>query len=55
MAHKLKQRSPRRNQPPANGRPPELKSTAQDQEAIRQALHRLYQVKRRESSPSTFT
>ena len=46
MAHKLKQRPPRRNQPPASGRPAGLKLTAQDQEAICQALtdyHRLFQ------------
>jgi SRSO17 transposase len=42
----LKQRPPRRNQPPASGRPAGLKLTAQDQEAICQALtdyHRLFQ------------
>jgi SRSO17 transposase len=47
MAHKLKQRPPRRNQPPASGRPAGLKLTAQDQEAICQALtdyHRLFQT-----------
>jgi SRSO17 transposase len=38
MAHKLKQRPPRRNQPPASGRPAGLKLTVQDQEAICQAL-----------------
>jgi SRSO17 transposase len=38
MAHKLKQRPPRRNQPPASGRPAGIKLTAQDQEAICQAL-----------------
>jgi SRSO17 transposase len=46
MAHMLKQRPPRRNQPPASGRPAGLKLTAQDQEAICQALtdyHRLFQ------------
>jgi SRSO17 transposase len=46
MAHKLKQQSPHRSQPPASGRPAGLKLTAQDQEAICQALtdyHRLFQ------------
>jgi len=38
MAHTLKQRLPRRNQPPASGRPAGLKLTVQDQEAICQAL-----------------
>ena len=45
MAHTPKQRPPRRNQPPASGRPAGLKLTAQDQEAICQALtdyHRLF-------------
>src|SRR5512134_3961508 len=46
MAHKLKQRLPRRSQPPASGRPAGLKLTAHDQEAICQALtdyHRLFE------------
>ena len=46
MAHKLKQRLPRRNQPPASGRPAGPKLTAHDQEAICQALtdyHRLFE------------
>ena len=38
MAHMLKQRPPRRSQPPASGRPAGLKLTAQNQEAICQAL-----------------
>jgi SRSO17 transposase len=38
MTHTLKQRSPRRSQPPASGRPAGLKLTAQDQEVICQAL-----------------
>ena len=38
MTYTLKQRSPRRNQPPASGRPAGLKLTAQDQDAICQAL-----------------
>ena len=38
MAHTLKQRPPRRNQPPASGRPAGIKLTAQDQDAICQAL-----------------
>jgi SRSO17 transposase len=47
MTHTLKQRSPRRNQPPASGRPAGLKLTAQDQEAICQALtdyHRQFEA-----------
>jgi SRSO17 transposase len=46
MAHKLKQRPPRRNHPPASGRPAGIKLTTQDQETICQALtdyHRLFQ------------
>jgi hypothetical protein len=45
MAHKLKQRPPRRNHPPASGRPAGIKLTTQDQETICQALtdyHRLF-------------
>lgn len=38
MAHQLKHYPPRRNQPPASGRPAGLKLTAQDQETICQAL-----------------
>jgi SRSO17 transposase len=38
MAHTIKQRPPRRTQPPASGRPAGLKLTVQDQEAICQAL-----------------
>jgi len=46
MAHTLKQCTPRRNQPPASGRPASIQLTAQDQEVICQALtdyHRLFQ------------
>ena len=38
MAHTIGQRPPRRSQPPASGRPAGLRLTAQDQEAICQAL-----------------
>lgn len=38
MAHKSKQRKPGQNQPPASGRPAGLKLTAQEREAIAQAL-----------------
>ena len=47
MTHTLKQRTPRRNQPPASGRPAGLKLTAQDQEVICQALtdyHRQFEA-----------
>jgi SRSO17 transposase len=46
MTYTIKQRPPRRNQPPASGRPAGLKLTVQDQEAICQALtdyHALFQ------------
>jgi len=38
MAHKLKHHETRRSQPLASGRPPSIKLTAQDREAVRQAL-----------------
>jgi hypothetical protein len=47
MTHTLKQRSPRRSQPPASGRPAGFKLTAQDQEVICQALtdyHRQFEA-----------